>query len=400
MAQEEKRPSHEEPQVVMPYGYAPYCPPHEEDTIDLRELMATLRRRKKTVIWTTLLVLFATMIYLWKAHPIYEAKATLEIGKQLIKKSDGSIEIKYFDDAKSLKQALDVKYDTAGKYRDKNTTAYIKSVSVPRKTDQFLVIIADGRSNEMAKKVLHRPIDDILSKHRLYMESIIAVRRNQLQALENQLANYQNVKLKELKAQRDLILSTQVKKIEDQINLIKTVQIPLLQQKIDQAEKVIVQKAASVQELQKKLQKTTSKDPALAAIVAMQMSTLQNDITNLRLKILSLQEQIKRLQELTIPNLEKEKQRLLQNDLIQKEGQIKQLLEVTIPKLKTQITEANASIHEPYIVPTKIVGKIYTHDKPVKPKKKLIIIVALITGLMMGIFLAFFREFLSQNKEN
>ncbi len=43
---------------------------------------------------------------------------------------------------------------------------------------------------------------------------------------------------------------------------------------------------------------------------------------------------------------------------------------------------------------TQLVGKIKIGEKSIKPKKKLIIIVTFITGLMLSIFLAFFLEFL------
>ena len=44
---------------------------------------------------------------------------------------------------------------------------------------------------------------------------------------------------------------------------------------------------------------------------------------------------------------------------------------------------------------TQVVGEITVGETPIKPKKKLIIIVAFITGLMLSVFLAFFLEFLA-----
>jgi uncharacterized protein involved in exopolysaccharide biosynthesis len=38
-------------------------------------------------------------------------------------------------------------------------------------------------------------------------------------------------------------------------------------------------------------------------------------------------------------------------------------------------------------------------EHPIQPKKKLIVIVAFITGLMLSVFLAFFLEFLAGSKE-
>jgi len=48
---------------------------------------------------------------------------------------------------------------------------------------------------------------------------------------------------------------------------------------------------------------------------------------------------------------------------------------------------------------TEIIGEIITKDHPVKPKKKLIVIVAFITGLMLAVFLAFFLEFIRSSRE-
>ena len=48
---------------------------------------------------------------------------------------------------------------------------------------------------------------------------------------------------------------------------------------------------------------------------------------------------------------------------------------------------------------TQLVGDITVGDTAIKPKKKLIIIVAFITGLMFSIFLAFFLEFIKGFKK-
>ncbi len=65
---------------------------------------------------------------------------------------------------------------------------------------------------------------------------------------------------------------------------------------------------------------------------------------------------------------------------------------LNILNLKTQITPQNIS-------KTKIVGKIILNDHPTKPKKKLIIIVAFITGLILSVFLVFFIDFIKSIKE-
>jgi uncharacterized protein involved in exopolysaccharide biosynthesis len=48
---------------------------------------------------------------------------------------------------------------------------------------------------------------------------------------------------------------------------------------------------------------------------------------------------------------------------------------------------------------SEIIGKIITNDYPVKPKKKLIVIVAFITGFILSIFLVFFFNFIRDNNQ-
>ena len=73
-----------------------------------------------------------------------------------------------------------------------------------------------------------------------------------------------------------------------------------------------------------------------------------------------------------------------QNQLIQ--------FDLQITKLQSQISSLN-------INKTKIIGKIKTQNHPIKPKKKLIIIVAFITAFILSIFLVFFIEFVKGFEE-
>ena len=52
------------------------------------------------------------------------------------------------------------------------------------------------------------------------------------------------------------------------------------------------------------------------------------------------------------------------------------------------------------IIMTKVISPIKISDYPTKPKKKLILIVAFITGLMFSIFLLFFLSFIKSMRED
>jgi len=76
-----------------------------------------------------------------------------------------------------------------------------------------------------------------------------------------------------------------------------------------------------------------------------------------------------------------------------------QELQLRISKLKTNVFNFKLSITPLRITETHIVGEVEVLDKPLKPKKALIVIVAFITGLMLSIFLAFFLSFIRGLKE-
>jgi len=76
-----------------------------------------------------------------------------------------------------------------------------------------------------------------------------------------------------------------------------------------------------------------------------------------------------------------------------------QSLQARISTLKANVYNKELSITPLRIKPTHIVGKVEVLDKPIKPKKALIVIVAFITALMFSIFLVFFLEFIRKIKE-
>ncbi|WP_035586883.1 Wzz/FepE/Etk N-terminal domain-containing protein [Hippea jasoniae] len=75
-------------------------------------------------------------------------------------------------------------------------------------------------------------------------------------------------------------------------------------------------------------------------------------------------------------------------------------IENKILSLNLKIENLKLRLSKIFIQQAKIIGKIEKHDYPVKPKKKLIIVVAFVTGLILAIFLVFFIEFIKGFKED
>ncbi len=399
-----------------------------DDEIDLRELWQTVRKRKRIVFITVVLFLTAAFLYILLAKPVYQAEATIEIGKELVKVNGGTLVARYFDNANNIKRYIDVQYDTAGKYRKKGSTAYIEKVSIDKRAAGFLTITALGQNNASAVKMLQKPINEIYTKHIAIMKSILENKIGAIDDIKQQINYDTNVLLPQLKSSLNSFQTVETKKIDDQIKFIKTKKIPALETNIKEFEKEIIDKEQSIKNMQLYITKTAKKHPSFAAMTASKISNFKNSITHLRMQIIDFHSRIKTLQYATTPNLnttnetktlqyattpnlnttnetktvqygtipdlKAAKNRLLKEIIPAKQTAIKNIESVTIPQLKLKIKQIQAHMKAPYIVMTHIVGKIYTHTKPIKPKKKLIIVVALITGLIFGIFLVFFLEFI------
>lgn len=77
-----------------------------------------------------------------------------------------------------------------------------------------------------------------------------------------------------------------------------------------------------------------------------------------------------------------------------------QALQSRISALKSKVYDLELTITPLRIKKTHIIGSVEILDAPIKPKKVLIVIVALITGLMFSVFLAFFLEFLGESNRD
>jgi len=167
-------PSDNRRMVAVPIEYLPLCNP-EEDEIDLRELLAILGKRKWLILAVTCVVIASASVYAFMlAKPLYEARATVEIGHYISsdKETSRSTSV-FFGRCANIKKYLDIKYDTAGKYRAPNLGAYLSKVTLAKKGQPFFTLVALGRSNPLATKALQQPLTDILSKHKTFYLSIL-----------------------------------------------------------------------------------------------------------------------------------------------------------------------------------------------------------------------------------
>jgi len=74
-------------------------------------------------------------------------------------------------------------------------------------------------------------------------------------------------------------------------------------------------------------------------------------------------------------------------------------LNAQLSNIDKEINDVQISISENNIKNTELIGELDVSEFPVKPKKKLIVVVAFVTGFILSIFLVFFMEFIRGFKE-
>jgi LPS O-antigen subunit length determinant protein (WzzB/FepE family) len=93
-----------------------------------------------------------------------------------------------------------------------------------------------------------------------------------------------------------------------------------------------------------------------------------------------------------IENLKKQKELLSSGTKFEGSERIKFDMTREIDNLELLISNSNIKY-------TELMGKVMKNDYPIKPKKKLIVIVGFISGFMLSIFLVFFINFVQSLKE-
>ncbi|HIC44753.1 MAG TPA: hypothetical protein EYO73_10905, partial [Sulfurimonas sp.] len=82
----------------------------EEDTIDLRDLWATLMKRKGMIVGITLIITIMAIVYVLVVTPMYEAKALIQMGEYKIDNSNSNSNKVIIDNSSHLSRKLNVLY--------------------------------------------------------------------------------------------------------------------------------------------------------------------------------------------------------------------------------------------------------------------------------------------------
>lgn len=310
-----------------------------EDEIDLRELFRTIKKRKYLILIITLTITILAGVYAFMKTPMYEAKALVEIGNYKDPHNNNNNAVVLLHEPSQLSQKLNVIFIDANKNGiDKDSG--ILSISVPKGSKNFIEITSLAISNELAIDELNSVIDSIQDEENLILQNIRKTRELEIKNIDTQISNIKH-------QDGDLI--------ENKI----TLQNERLQSTTKQL-KYITDNLNGIFKI----------NPTLGALLIMQQNNISNTIYKIKNNIIDLKNK-KETQIVTSVNQLNEKKNIIKSLLL------------------------------PYNYKNShVVAEIITNDYPVKPKKTLIVVVAFVTGLILSIFLVFFLEFISNNKND
>ncbi len=337
---------------------------YREDEIDLRKLIHTILKNKIIILAITSIATLSAIIYALSATPIFEAKAIIEIGQY--KQADKELLV---DNAIRLVKELDVIYIDLLK-AEKGRLAWIEKISALKGQNNFIEIKARAFEGQNAENEIQNVVTYIADKHQKKINEVIENKKKDLKDIE-----------RKIKFLHTNTLPTYQEKIE----LIEKETLPSLDKKIEIHEKLLRQYEEQLSAINKSLHKTKQKNASLSALDLMEKRNLEDHVELTKLKLVNLEMQKKEITTTQLPKLYRDKESLITNDLNKLE-EIKTLILLDLQPHNYQ----NSAV----------VGKIIKNEKPVKPKKKLIIVVGFIGGLILSLLFIFTRIFLKSMRED
>ena len=242
------------------------------------------------------------------------------------------------DDATALEKKLTTIYvDMEKNLKDK--TSEISNIAIVKGLKNFLEIKSEATSNEEAKNEILKVLTFVQGEHEKILDDV--------------------------KKQKEM----ELRNIDLQISDIKSRTVALIDKKLENSAKTLENLQEQLKLVDENLKKIDTLNPSLAALKLMEKKDITTSINTL-----------------TVQNFELESKK-------------DELLTTSLYNL-----EENKKIIELSLLPhnyknTQIVGEIMTNDFPAKPKKSLIVAVAVVTGFILSIFLVFVIQFIQGTKK-
>ena len=331
----------------------------EEKEIDLRELFKIIWNKKLFIVIFTSIITLLAILYMYSKTPIYEVSSVIKIGS-----TDGEL----LEDSTFLEKKLKLIFNVGSKkniLKENSIKSIVSKVSIVKNIPNFIEISTQAFSNENAIAKNNEVLKFIQDEYKYKLDEYQDVINQNIYNLNKEVEYIQDIELENLKEKIKFLNEVDLVSLNNKLLFNNT--------KLKEYEDNIT-----------KISKRKSSNDTQNMLSAMEILNNQNLILNLQNKI---------------ENLNKEKKVLTREELRNLNNQITIDIPKKILDVEYKIKEEKFKISKNNLVDTSIVGDIQINDNPIKPKKKLIVVVSFITAFILSIFLVFFMAFISGIKE-
>lgn len=392
---------------------------YKDDEIDLVELFATLWNGKIKILATTVIFLVVGILYTLIATSWYKASALVEVGYYNINEN-GVIKNVMLEESKSIIEKLKTRYiDLLKDVEDKDVD--VKSVNEIKNNNKFFSIEVLGKSNEKAVKMIDEMIQSVSDEHKKIIDGYISSQKVKLANIDRQIKFLQNNQIVEVQSQIDNVKQIIIPKLDKQIKYAQETTIPLAKQDLKNIDDIILKNIEEKIKLENdNLKKYTTELNTIKSNNAKQNTNLEFTInlnqlvTSAKSNLIELeknknsiititrpqiQARIDELEMTYLSNLQIEKEKALNDTLPALQRNLTNLQTNELEKLLDQKAVIELTLKPFNYKNTSIVSQIITSKHPEKPKKLIILVVALLAGAMVGVFWVLFANFMKKRRE-
>lgn len=392
---------------------------YRDDEIDLVELFATLWNGKIKIIVITVVFLVVGILYTLIATSWYKASALVEVGYYNTNEN-GVIKNVMLEEPKNIIEKLKTRYidllkDVEGKDVD------VKSVNEIKNNNKFFSIEVLGKSNEKAVKMIDEMIQSVSDEHKKIIDGYISSQKVKLANIDRQINFLQNNQIVEVQSQIDNVKQIIIPKLDKQIKYAQETTIPFAKQDLKNIDDIILKNIEEKIKLENdNLKKYTtelntikSNNPKkntnleftinLNQLITSAKSNLieleKNKNSIITIARPQMQARIDELEMTYLSNLQIEKEKALNDTLPALQRDLANLQTNELEKLLDQKAVIELTLKPFNYKNTSVVSQIITSKHPEKPKKLIILAVALLAGAMVGVFWVLFADFMKKRRE-
>lgn len=392
---------------------------YKDDEIDLVELFATLWNGKIKILAITVVFLVVGILYTLIATSWYKASALVEVGYYNTNEN-GVVKNVMLEEPKNIIEKLKTRYiDLLKDVEDKDVD--VKSVNEIKNNNKFFSIEVLGKSNEKAVKMIDEMIQSVSDEHKKIIDGYISSQKVKLANIDRQINFLQNNQIVEVQSQIDNVKQIIIPKLDKQIKYAQETTIPFAKQDLKNIDDIILKNIEEKIKLENdNLKKYTTELNTIKSNNAKQNTNLEFTInlnqliTSAKSNLIELeknknsiititrpqmQARIDELEMTYLSNLQIEKEKALNDTLPALQMNLTNLQTNELEKLLDQKAVIELTLKPFNYKNTSIVSQIITSKHPEKPKKLIILAVALLAGAMVGVFWVLFADFMKKRRE-